>query len=156
MPEKSDSSSTTRRSPPRSIRWRSWPLGENVVRSALVIAGLLAAALTIYLLSRQILLAVLALGALVAALWRFFVPVEFQLSEKGVDQWYLGRRRHIPWGKIARHEICSAGVLLLPDEHRSTLSAFRGLYLPFGANREAALAFVRHYLENTESRAARK
>jgi len=150
MPEKPDPSSTPRSSPPPSIRWRSWPLGESVVRSALLIGGLLAAALAIYLFSRQITLAALALAVLAGAFWRFFLPVEFQLSEKGVDQWYLGRRRHIPWGKIRHHEVCAAGVLLLPDEVRSTLSAFRGLYLPFGIHRDAVLPFVRQYLERAD------
>jgi len=118
-----------------------------MLRSVLLIGGLAAAAMVVYLFSRQITLAALASVALTAALWRFFLPVEFQLSEKGVDQWYLGRRRHIPWGKIVRHEVCAAGVLLLPDKAPSVLSAFRGLYVPFGPHRDAVLVFVQHYLE---------
>jgi hypothetical protein len=116
----------------------------------LVVIGLLAAAVVIRVLSGHTVMTLLALAALVAALWRFFLPVVFELSDRGVDQWVLGRHRRIPWRAVRRYEICSAGVLLLPREDRSAMAAFRGLYLPWEAHREEVLARVRHYLDRPD------
>ena len=92
----------------------------------------------------------LALVALATALWRFFLPVVFQLSEEGVDQWLFGRRRRIPWQAIRRYEVCSAGVLLLPHEDRPVMAAFRGLYLPWSTHRDEVLVHVHHYLDRPD------
>ncbi len=120
---------------------------DDAARTALVVIGLLAAAVLVRWLSGQTHLAVMALIALAAALWRFFLPVEFELSERGVDQQIFGRRRRIPWQAIQRCEVGSAGVLLLPDEDRSGMAPFRGLYLPWSGRRGEVLTLIGHYLE---------
>lgn len=133
--------------PPAPIRWRSWPVRDDAVRGLLVVAGLLIAAVLIGWLSGQAYLGLAALAALVVALWRFFLPVVFELGGDGVDQRFFGRRRRIPWQAIRRWEVRSAGVLLLPDEDRSAMASFRGLYLPWTTHRDEVLAHVRHYVE---------
>jgi hypothetical protein len=136
---------------PPSLRWRSWPVCDHAVRAAAVVIGLLAAAVAVGWLSGRAYLGLLALAALAAALWRFFLPVAFELSGKGVDQELLGRRRRFPWHVIRRYEICSAGVLLLPDEDRSAMAPFRGLYLPWATHRDEVLAHVHYQLDKPES-----
>ncbi len=145
MSNQSDQSTTIRQAP-ASIRWRSWPLCENAARTCLVTIGLLVAVVLIRWVSGWTYLALLGLLALLVALWRFFLPVEFELSDQGVHQRVFGRQRHIRWQAIARYEVCSAGVLLLPDADRSAMAPFRGLYLPWSTHRDEVLAQVRHYL----------
>ena len=136
--------------PPPPIRWRSWPVRDDAVRGLPVVIGLLIAAAVIGWLSGRAYLGVLALAALLVALWRFFLPVVFELSGEGVDQRLFGRQRRIPWHAIRRHEVRSAGVLLLPHEDRSAMAPFRGLYLPWSTHRDEVLAHVRHYLERPQ------
>jgi hypothetical protein len=136
---------------PAPLRWRSWPFAEHARRSALVLLGLVAAGAVVYGLTGRVHLVLLALASLLLALWRFFLPVEFGLSDGGVDQRVLGRKRRIPWQVIARYQVCDAGVLLLPDEDRSPLVSFRGLYLPFSGYREEILAHVRRHLDRPTS-----
>ena len=115
-----------------------------------MVVGLLMAGVGVGWLSGEVYLGLAALAALAVALWRFFLPVVFELSEKGVDQRLLGRQRRIPWEAIGRHEVRSAGVLLLPHDDRSAMAPMRGLYLPWASRRDEVLAHVRHYLEHPE------
>ena len=135
--------------PPPPIRWRSWPVRDNAVRGLIVTVGLLIAAVVVGWLAGKAYLGLLALAALVAALWRFFLPVVFELSGEGVDQRLFGRQRRIPWHTIRSCEVRSAGVLLLPHEDRSAMAPFRGLYLPWTTHRDEVLAHVRHYLNRS-------
>ena len=134
------------RDAPPAVRWRSWPLRDRPLRGALVLLGLIAVGLLVHGLTGRPHLAFLAVGALVVALWRLFVPMTIEMNDQGVDRWILGRKRHIPWQAIRRHRVGPDGVLLLPDDDPSPLAALRGLYLPWGRHREEVLAHLRHYL----------
>lgn len=135
--------------PPPPLLWRSWPVWENGWRSVLVIAGLLAAALVVRLATSQTHLAIAALAVLLIALWRYFVPVTFELSGDGVTQSVLGRKRRIPWRAIGHHETADAGVLLLPEEDPSLMAPLRGLYVPWGSHRDEVLRHIDYYLGKT-------
>ena len=128
------------------LRWQSWPLRDDPIRALLVTAGLGAVGLLVRWITGEWHLAALAAAAMAAGGWRFFVPVVFELSGEGVDQWVFGRRRHIPWTAVRCHEAGPDGVLLLPTRERSPLAFLRGLHVPFGAHRDEVLAIVRHYL----------
>ena len=136
-----------RRDPPVPVQWRSWPLREGALRASLVLAGLVAAWAVVRWVTGQMHLALLAMAALGLSLWRFFLPVTFELNAQGVDQWLLGRHRHIPWQAIGGYEVCQAGVLLLPEADCCPIDVFRGLYLPWGSRREEVLAHVRYHLD---------
>lgn len=132
--------------PPAPIQWRSWPAREHALRTLLTVLGLLMAAVVIQWVAGRPYMTLLALAALVVAMWRFFLPVGFELSDEGVDQRLFGRRRRIPWQAIGAYEVCGAGVLLLPEKDDSALAAFRGLYVPWTTHRDEVLANVHHYL----------
>jgi hypothetical protein len=132
--------------PPPPIRWRSWPVRDDPWRGLIVTAGLLAAGVVIGWITGKMYLGLLALAALVAALCRFFLPVVFELGGEGVVQRLCGRQRRIPWHAIRSCEVRSAGVMLLPQEDRSAVVPFCGLYLPWTTHRDEVLAHVRHYL----------
>jgi hypothetical protein len=149
MSNPSEGQPTISPEPPPPIRWRSWPVRDGGVRGLIVLIGLLIVAVVAGWLSGKAYMGLAALAALVVALWRFFLPVVFQLSREGVDQRLFGRQRCIPWHAIRRYEVRSAGVLLLPQEDRSAMAAFRGLYLPWTTHRDEVLAHVRHYLNRS-------
>jgi len=130
---------------PDLLRWRSWPLGESLWRSCLLAIALGAVTLAVCVSTGRVSLGVLALAVLLLALWRYFLPVEFELNGKGVDQYVFGRRRRLPWSAIGCYEICSAGILLLPSAD-CRLGAMRGLYLPWGKHRHEVILRVRYYI----------
>jgi len=132
--------------PPLSMRWRSWPLREDVPRAVIVVMGLVAAWVVVRWVTGQTHLALMALAVLVIALWRFYLPVWFELSVEGVNQQVLGRQRRVPWQAIHHYEVCSAGVLLLPPADRCPMDVVRGLFVPWGNHHEEVLAQVRYYL----------
>jgi len=132
--------------PSTALQWRSWPIRDDAFRASLVLVWLFVAALLVRWVTGQYDLALLAVGVLAAALWRFFVPVTFELGDAGIAQSALGRRRRIPWSAIRRYEVFPSGVLLLPDAGRHALGAFQGLYLPWGGHRNRVLACMRYRL----------
>jgi hypothetical protein len=132
--------------PPAAIRWQSWPAAERLGRTGLVVVALLAATVLVRLTAGRTVLALLALAALLAALWRYFLPVQFELDEHGVERSLFGWRRHVRWSAVARYTVCPAGVLLVPNRRQTPMSAFAGLFLPFAENREAVLLRLRYYL----------
>jgi hypothetical protein len=135
--------------PPAALRWRVWPAAGSAVGTSLVAASLLLAAVAIHLLCGRLLLTLVAMAALLAAAWRFFLPVVFELNEEGVNQWVFGRHNCIPWRAVAGYEIRAAGVLLRRRKDTSAMAAFRGLYVPWTAHRDEVLRHVRHHLGTT-------
>ena len=117
----------------------------------LIVLGLVAVAFVVQYTSGQTYLAVAALTTLALALWRFFVPVVYELSADGVDQWVFGRLLRLPWHAITRCEIRESGVLLTFRRDPSPLAAMRGLFLPFNGNRDGVVAQVRYYFQNQET-----
>ena len=98
--------------PPPPIRWRSWPVRDEPGRGLLVTIGLVTLTVAIGWLSGEVYLALAALAALVVALWRFFLPVAFELSGEGVDQRLLGRRRRLHRRRCAGWDRALAGGTL--------------------------------------------
>jgi hypothetical protein len=137
--------------PPSPIRWRSWPVRDSAVRTALAAAVMLAVGAAVYGVTGRVVLAAVALAALAVACWRFFLPIEYELGETGVGQRLFGRRRRIPWRAIARFELFESGLLLMPDADHSPIAPLQGLYLPWNNHRNEILATVRHYVKRSNS-----
>lgn len=87
----------------------------------------------------------LVAGALLAAAgWRYFIPVDFEISHQGIFQEALGRRTRIAWRSVMAVEVRREGLLFTPGD--VFLAASRGLYLPWGRHRAEVLALVSYYL----------
>ena len=132
------------------IRWRSWPLVQTPVRTAAVLLTILAIGILVRVTAGSWALGLLAAASLSIALWRFFVPITFGLSEAGVDQWISGRQLRISWRAIRRYRVCSSGVLLMPHSDRIIMAPFHGLYLPWEGHADEVLAYMQHYLEPSQ------
>lgn len=133
--------------PPPLVRWRRWPLRDNILIGAMAMVGLVLVAYFIYSQTNRLPLAIGASLVLAVSAWRFFVPVTFELNAEGVHQWVWGRHRRIPWGEIRHHQVFSSGVLLLPHEEVAPIDVMHGLFLPWGVRRDEILAQLRYYLE---------
>jgi hypothetical protein len=133
--------------PPPSFRWTGWPARERGVSAILVTIGLLAVGFLVHWITDQVHLAAVAVAVLSVALWRFFVPVRYELNDDGVQQSVLGRHRRVPWDCVHRYEICRTGVLLLPFSDYCQMEVLRGLYLPWGKNRDEIVSRIRYYLD---------
>lgn len=144
-----DEQAAPAREVPPPLRWRSWPAGESLWRTFAGVAALTAAAGVVQWVAQRPALTCLAVAVLVIASWRFFLPVEFQLNEEGVEQRVLGRRCRIAWQAIEDHQVCASGVWLLPWPDRRPWATFRGLYLPWTTHREQVLAHIRYHLQSS-------
>jgi hypothetical protein len=150
MTERAEYGSAWSDEPPPLVRWWSCPIRESVLGACLVLAGLAAAGVAVDAVTGRVHLALFAVLALSMSLWRFFIPVLFELNTDGVNQWVFRRHRRISWNEIHRYEICRRGVLLLPHADRRPMDAFGGLYLPWCNRREEVLAHVHYYLDPSE------
>ena len=72
---------------------------------------------------------VLAGVALAAAIWRMWLPINFELDARGIQQIVLGRRRFWPWSTFARYEVDPQGVALIRDPRDYPLARAKGLYI---------------------------
>ena len=52
----------------------------------------------------------------------------------------------ILWTAILNYQVFSRGVLLLPDAVATPLSPLRGLFLPWGSQKERVLDNIEYYL----------
>jgi len=136
--------------PPPLVRWRSWPIADKPLQAIFLMAGLIAVGMVAYRTTNRMHLAVLAAAVLAAALWRFFLPVMYEVNADGVNRWLFGRHRRIPWGEVRHYEVSSTGVLLLPCQRRSAIDVVRGEFVPWGSHRDEVLAQIRYHLEPLE------
>jgi hypothetical protein len=118
-----------------SLNWSIWPLKENALRSVAVVlflAVVIWAVATIFgplwiLPSAFILLFFLA---------GFFFPTFYQLDQDAASMRGLITRKKRSWSKVKNYYLGAKGVHLSISERPSKLESSRGLYLPFGKQRE--------------------
>lgn len=83
---------------------------------------------------------------LLATLWRFWLPMQFELGSQGISQTVLGRTSRILWTSVRNYQVRSCGILLYSDAVLTPLSPLRALYLPWGRQKEQVLGQVDYYL----------
>ncbi len=133
------------------LRWQCWPLRDDALRSALLLAGLAAVGLLVYWLTGQSHTALVAAGLLGATLWRHFVPSTYELSESGLERRVLGRRLRTAWRAIRRWEAGPDGVLLLARREPGLWGWCRAIYVPWGSRAEEVLERLRSHCPYAES-----
>ncbi len=132
--------------PPPSVSWRVWPLFNQPLRGAGIMTATALAGLIIYWATGRPQLGLLVTVALLASIWRFFLPSSFELNRYGLNQQRFGQQRRVPWKSIRRHERCQTGVLLLPHTDDCPLDRLRGLFLPWADNRTEVLTHIDFHL----------
>lgn len=133
---------------PEELTIDDWPLRDRPLSSAVAL-GLAGGAiwLVVWTTGNRLAGAVIVV-LLTLTLWRTCLPVRYQLGAGGVVQSTLGWRRRISWSSIRHYELHAAGALISPDSTSTSLSSLRGLFLPWGGQREALIAQLEHYLGN--------
>ena len=144
-PSSGVNSSSAPGSPP-PVRWRVWPLWDRPFRGTAVLVSLAIAGFVAEWATGQPYVGLIVAAALMASVWKFFVPMSFELDRQGVSRQCFGRRHRIPWKAINRHELCVEGVLLLPHADACPMDTFQGLFLPWSDSREEVLAHIEYYL----------
>lgn len=135
---------------PIPVLLKSWPVVDSLGEFLLLAAIVLGTPILVFNFLGPISSAIVA-GALVVVTWKHFVPTQYELSALGINVFRLGRSRRIPWMSIDRYLVGRQGVLL--SSAGAPLERFRGLYLPWGKNRDLVLTTLRYYLPRAEEAA---
>lgn len=130
------------------LELRRWPLRDEPTTATIVLAVLLLISTGIGFIGGSIWWGVASAFALLVSQWRMWLPVEFRFSELGVVQSCLRRTWRIRWDHLRGYEVHNDGVLLLPDEQNLALARLKGIYVPFGHEREELLEIIAHYLDD--------
>ena len=132
------------------LRWRSWPVRDNP-RQALGVALLLVAVgMFVYVLTEQATIAAVAVAALVAAMWQFFVPARFEIDSDGIWRNLFGWYTCFAWQDICRYEVDDDGVVLRADDDPSPLAYLRSVAVPWRGHRAELLAALHARLDKPE------
>jgi len=125
------------------LRWTAHPLVDDFPKSLLLVAivvGVLVVVKISFLSEGFVLLAAILF---LFALAKYFFPTKYELSEQGIEVWFLGYRYSRPWTAYSSFYNCRGGVHLSPFPEPNRLDTFRGSFLLCRKNREEVLAFVR-------------
>jgi hypothetical protein len=133
-------------SPPNEVEITVWPLHDDPLRSWSLVLGVVALSALAGWVAASFAMGLFCLAAILVALWRMWVPVTFHLGPRGIVQTVLGRQTRFLWSSVARFEVHSSGVLLLPDADPTPLNKLRSLYIRFQGEKVALLELVDYYV----------
>ncbi len=136
--------SEARRGSPPPVSLEAWPPSESGPGKWVALALLVAVPLLVGWVTRDTWLGVAAAVLMLAAGWRFFVPAAYEIDALGISERVLWMHRRIPWRAVANIDIGRRGVLVIPDVR--CCPRLRGLYLPWGPQRDALLALFAYHL----------
>lgn len=139
-----DSTNIEFRLAPEPLRYRLWPLVDDLAAVAPLLLGAAALCWLVAAQTRGLYAAVVGVIQVVV-LWRLLVPTTYEMNAAGiaVRRW---RRVMVPWNRVAKAEIGRRGVLLLPVRSESSVVRLRGIYVPWGTNEEAVRGMLNYYL----------
>ena len=147
MPGSSQTTAALRPRPaPRDVTVRAWPLAHG---DRMAVVGVIGAALvfaTAAYASRSAGTAAILAALVLLALWRLYLPVQYELSAGGITRTVLGRTRRVPWsgvGAVSRRE---SGVVVLRDWEDGPLALLRGIYIPYNNHKSDVQAVFDFYL----------
>lgn len=139
-----DSTNVEFRLAPEPLRYRIWPLVNDLPAVAPLLAG---AAALCWLVAAQTSgrYAIAVSLVQLVVLWRLLVPTTYEMNAAGVAvrRW---RRVVVPWNRIAKAEIGRRGVLLLPVRSDASVVRLRGIYVPWGPHESAVRGMLNYYL----------
>lgn len=130
-----------------SLELRCWYLRDRPLLAGLAVLLIAATAAVIYFVSASMPGTIGCTTALIVAMRRMFLPIEFHLDPVGVTRRLARQTRRIPWTAIARYEICQRGVVLFPYGADYRLAAGQGLFIPWNGHREELLAILAEFVD---------
>lgn len=124
------------------LAWRVHPAASRPGALAATLLFIAAVSLLVQLALRTPWMTLVALGGLLFAAGEFLFPTHCALTPSGAVRRGLGGGRRVAWSDVRRVWVDTRGVRLSPLDEPSGLVHWRGLFLPLGEQREAALALV--------------
>ena len=125
-----------------SMEWSVFPFLENLGRSIIVVAIIVAVALVVYLVFDQIYLVVLSVAILFFSLHAYFTRTTYRLDDTGVAVRTLSVKTAKPWSHFKRYYPDDRGITLSPFAKPSRLEPFRSVRLLYGSNKDEVVAFI--------------
>ena len=134
-----------------SLKWVSHPfLDDGPLKSSLLVVFILGLSIGVYFTFGGFLYAGITFAFLFFSLSRYFLPVQYELTEMEVRISHLGFTRVMLWRNCRNLYTHREGIYLSSFARPSPLDAFRGCFLRFKANREEVIAFARSKMEDRE------
>lgn len=129
------------------MTWTSHPARTRPRDLALVLAVAFTTAGAVLLAFHSLFLVVLAVTILTVSVAAFLFPTHYVISDWGVQERRLGRRRERPWRDLRRVQIGPGAVLLSPFHKATWMDRYRGLLLHLdGADRRAVIECIRGHM----------
>lgn len=141
-------------SPETVISWTAHPARERVGAAMMTLAVMAGFAVMTGMLMGRIWWGALALLVFGLVLNRFFMPSYFDVDDEGVSAHYPLRKQRLAWEDVRRFVTDRNGGFLSRRKVGSTLDAFQGMHVLFGANRDDAIAAIRARLPREATGAA--
>jgi hypothetical protein len=141
---------TARRAAPADsvLQWRIWPLAEHKRWSWLLVVGVLATGGICAYLGKSWLAGLLVVLGLSVTLWKFFVPVSYEIESLGLRRSSLGRSRVIAWQAVRAYQLRPTGVLLFQRPDPTAVDLLRSIFIPYPADDDEVLCAVRELLSH--------
>jgi hypothetical protein len=124
------------------LEWSVFPFMENLRRSIIVVAIIVAVAALVYLAFKEVFLVVLSVAILFASLHAYFSRTTYRLDESGVTVRTLSVKTAKGWSHFKRFYPDNRGITLSPFAGPSRLEPFRSVRLLYGSNKDEVVAFV--------------
>jgi hypothetical protein len=129
-----------------SVRWRSWPLVDDPIRSWLLPLGILIVGVFVFWLGGWF-PALAAIAALAVVMWQFWLPVTFEVTTLGLRRYAIGRVRVVPWQAIRSYQLRPTGIAFFQRPHPTKMDMLKSLFVPYPHHDEdEMLVAVRLYL----------
>ena len=132
--------------PSATIRWRSWPLADDLRWSWVLPAGILGVGALVSWLGGGWLVGLAAVAALALVFWRYLLPVTYEICSLGVRRYALGRMRLVPWTAIRAYQLRSIGALFFQQSDPTPIDVLSSLFVPYPDNEDEVVVAVRLYL----------
>jgi hypothetical protein len=130
----------------RHVSWRSHPARERRALAAALILFLVALAASLWLLTSDAAITLLAGLLLGGALTPWFLPTSFRLDDEGASARRAGVSRTTRWDAVRSVYVDARGATLSPFARASWREPYRALRLLYSGNREEIVAALRGHL----------
>lgn len=132
------------------LTYTVFPMRDSTTKAVIFWVVVILTIWGVWLNIENLLLTVVAGAVLIASLSSFYLPTTYRLDAEGASWNRFSGNRSISWSRVRRVSDEKDGLFLSPFAGRSMMENFRGLYLPYRANRDEILRLVRQFAPNAK------